>query len=253
MARRSLAGRRVLVTGGSSGIGAAAATSLAYHGARVAVSGRDSTALDKVAATCGGPALVGDLLAPGAAEAMVERAAASLGGLDTLVCSAGTGWAGPLAAMPPTQIDAMVALNLAVPMRMVRAALPAFDAAGEGHVVLVGSVAGRMAVPGETVYSATKAGLAGFADGLRAELAGGGITVSLVNPAAVATAFFDRRNRPYERSWPRPMPVTRVAAAIVRCVATGRPEVVVPRWMAMPMRLRGAAPGVFWALAHRFG
>jgi short-subunit dehydrogenase len=248
-----LSGRRVLVTGGSSGIGAAAAASLARRGAYVAVSGRDGGALARVAAACGGPALTADLLDSDAADDLVRRATAALGGLDTVVCSAGCGWAGPVASMPPAQIDTMVNLNLRAPMRLVRAALPGFLDAGGGHIVLVGSVAGRLSVPGETVYSATKAGLAGFADGLRAEVAGTGVTVSLVNPAAVATAFFSRRNRPYERAWPRPMPVTRAAAAVVRCVATGRPEVVVPRWMTMPMRLRAAAPGVYWALAHRFG
>lgn len=246
-------GRRILITGGSSGIGAAAAQMLAALGARLAVSGRDSAALDVIAARTGALPVVADLLSPGAAEAVVDKAAAALSGLDTVICSAGAGWAGPLDAMASADIDNLLELNLRAPIHVVRAALPAMRAAGAGQFVLVGSVAARVGVPGEVVYSATKAGLAGFADALRAELAGSGVRVSLVNPAAVATAFFERRNRPYERRWPRPMPVSRAAAAVVRSVATGASEVVVPRWMGFPLWLRGAVPRLYWALADRFG
>ena len=248
-----LAGRRILVTGGSSGIGAASAAALARRGACVAISGRDQAALAAVAAGTGGTAIAADLRAPGAPEELAARAREVLGGLDTVVYSAGSGWAGPVADMAPTDIDALIDLNLRAPMHLVRAVLPGLIARRRGQVVLVGSIAGLFGVPREVVYSATKAGLAGYADALRAELATSGVVVSLVSPAAVATSFFDRRNRPYERHWPRPMPVDRAAAAVVRCVVSGTADVVVPGWMTLPARLRGMAPRMYRHLATRFG
>ncbi len=251
MTRADLSGRRILVTGGSSGIGAAAAEALAGRGASVAVSGRDGKALAAVAGRTGGPTVVADLRVAGAADHVVAQAADNLGGLDTVVYSAGAGWAGPICEMQAGDIDALIDLNLRAPMQMIRAALPRLMTA-RGQVVLIGSIAGLIGVPREVVYSATKAGLAGYADALRAELCCAEVTVSLISPAAVATKFFDRRNRPYERTWPRPMPVERVAAAVVDCVAVRGSDRVVPSWMTVPARLQGVAPHVYRLLAGRF-
>jgi short-subunit dehydrogenase len=248
--RRALAGRRVLVTGGSSGIGAAAAVALRATGATVAVTGRDPVALAAVAQRCGGMAITLDLTVPGAVDDLVAQATSGLGGLDTLVCAAGGGWAGPVDEMSDVEIDQLIDINLRVPIHTVRAALDPLLASPCGGVVLVGSIAGLVGVAREVVYSATKAGLAGYADALRAEM-GDRLAVSLVSPGAVDTPFFARRNRPYERGWPRPMPVERVAAAIVEAAATGRPATIVPRWMGVAARLHGGAPGLYRALAER--
>jgi short-subunit dehydrogenase len=123
--------------------------------------------------------------------------------------------------------------------------------AGRGHgaVVFIGSVAGHVGVPGEAVYAAAKAGLVGLADSLRAELAGLGVSVSVVSPGAVATPFFERRGVPYGRRFPRPVPPERVADAVMAAVRTGRPETLVPRWLAVAVRLRGAAPSLYRRLA----
>ena len=74
-----------------------------------------------------------------------------------------------------------------------------------------------------------------------------------VTPGVIDTAFFERRGRPYDRKWPRPLPPERVADAVVRALQSGRAEVFVPGWMTIPSRLRGASPGLFRRLVDRLG
>jgi short-subunit dehydrogenase len=119
-------------------------------------------------------------------------------------------------------------------------------------VVNVGSIAAHVPVRGETVYAATKWGLAGFTESLRSELAGTGVGVTFVSPGVVRTAFFDRRGAPYRRSSPRPIDPRQVGMAIVRAVERDQGDVFVPGWMAFPARLRGAVPGLYRRLAARF-
>jgi uncharacterized protein len=148
------------------------------------------------------------------------------------------------------EAERLVALNLMAPVRLSRAMLPAMLERRRGHIVLIGSIAGRVGVPDEAVYAATKAGLAAFADSLRAEVAGRGVGVSLVTPGAVDTPFFERRGRRYGRRIPRLVSPDRVAEAVQRCLEGDRAERTVPRWLAVPARLHGAAPGVYRSLAR---
>jgi short-subunit dehydrogenase len=124
---------------------------------------------------------------------------------------------------------------------------------GRGAVVNVSSIAGHVGVKEEAVYASTKAGLIGFSESLRYELKGSGVSVSTVSPAAVSTPFFERRGRPYGRTFPRQIPPERVAQAVVKAIGSGRGQVLVPRWMAFPVWLRGALPGLYRGLARRFG
>jgi NAD(P)-dependent dehydrogenase (short-subunit alcohol dehydrogenase family) len=241
------------VTGASSGIGRATALALADAGALVAISGRDSGALATVAEHTGGPVVKGDLLVPGVAEEVVAQTIFTLGGIDVLVSNAGGGWAGPATAMSPGDIDDLLDLNLRAPLHLTMACLRWMIEQGHGHVVFVSSVAGLLATPGEAVYSASKAGLTAFARALCAETAEHGVAVSVISPGVVDTAFFERRNRPYGLSRPRPIPAERVADAVLYCLRTGTPEVVVPRWLTLPARLRGGLPGLYRFLAHRLG
>jgi short-subunit dehydrogenase len=240
-----ISGARVLVTGASSGIGAATAREMARAGARLVLMGRDRPRLDAVAAETGGRAVVGDLTAD--AASLVSRA----GPVDVLVNNAGAGWAGPLARMPGEAIERLAAVNLTAPILLTRLLLPGMVERGVGHVVFVASIAGAVGVREEAVYSATKAGLIVFAEGLRHELRDVG--VSVIVPGVVDTPFFDRRGTPYARRWPRPIPPERVARAVVSAIEQGRAECYVPGWLRLPSRLRGAAPGVFRALSGRFG
>ena len=242
-------GALCLVTGASSGIGRATARRLAREGAHVLLLGCDRDRLERAAAECGGVAVVADLSRP----ENIWRAAAAAGPVDVLVNNAGIGLAGPLADAPPASVGQLVAVNLLAPILLTRALLPGMLERGRGHVVNVASVAGHVGVAGEAVYAATKGGLVAFTESLDQELAGGPVGVSLVSPGVVDTPFFERRGVPYGRRRPRPIPAERVADAIVGAISDGRAEVFVPRWLAEPVRLRGALPGVYRALASRFG
>jgi NAD(P)-dependent dehydrogenase (short-subunit alcohol dehydrogenase family) len=256
-APRSLRGLRVLVTGASSGIGTAVSRELAGRGAVVAGTGRDAAALAALEVTAAGPltfATARDLVEAGAPDEVVATAAAALGGLDVVISNAGSGWLGPLAGMPDADLATMVDINLRAPLLVARAAAEhlASSPAG-GQLVLVGSIAGLVGVEREVAYGAAKAGLRGLADGLRQEWAGDGVAVTLVSPGPVSTPFFSRRNLPYERSWPKPVPPARVARAIVAAVERRRLDVFVPGWLALPARLNGGWPSLYRLLERPVG
>jgi NAD(P)-dependent dehydrogenase (short-subunit alcohol dehydrogenase family) len=241
-----LARRVALVTGASRGIGAATCAALTRRGAVVVAAGRDETALAGVAAAS---TVVADAADPDAAPALVAAAVDRHGRLDAVVANAGIGWAGEFAGMDPARITELVDVNLRAPMLLARAALPVLRR--PGALVFVTSIAGLVGVPGETVYSVTKAGLETFATLLREEV--DGVTVSTVAPGAVDTGFFTTRGVPYDRSFPQPIPPGQVAEAVVEAIATGRERRVEPRWLAVPARLSATAPKTYRALARRFG
>jgi short-subunit dehydrogenase len=234
-----------LVTGASSGIGRAVALRLAREGAHVVALGREAGALSGV----GERAIVCDLAEPGAWQQAVEEA----GEVDLLVNNAGVGWAGHVNDMDPEDIERLLAVNLLAPVLLARALVPGMLGRGRGHVVNIASIVAHTGGKEEAVYAATKGGLVAFSESLRQELAGTCVRISVVTPGVVETAFFERRGKPYRRSWPRPIPAERVADAVVRALRTGRAEIFVPGWMTVPARLRGATPGLFRRLVDRFG
>jgi short-subunit dehydrogenase len=248
-----LGGAVVLVTGSSSGIGAAAARRLGAAGAELVLHGRDPDRLAAIAAETGGTVVSGDLSDAAGARAVARAAMAVSGRVDVLVSNAGVGWAGPLGEMTDADVARLVAVNLLAPVELTRELLPGMLARGRGRLVYVGSVAGRAGVAEEAVYAASKAGLDVFAESVRFELAGTGLGVSMVVPGVIDTPFFARRGRPYTRTRPRPIPAEAVAAAIERVIVTGRAERYVPRWLAFPAALRVAMPAVYRLLAGRFG
>ncbi len=249
-----LDGAVALVTGASSGIGAATAAALATAGATLLLTGRDEARLAEVAARAGGTVLAADLAVGGGAARLAEQAlAAAPGGIDILVNNAGLGWAGPLGEIPASKIAELAAVNLTAPIELTRLLVPGMIERGRGGVAFVSSIAGVTGVRGEAVYAATKAGLSGFAESLGYEVRGHGVTVSVIVPAVIDTPFFSRRGTPYGRARPAPVPAGRVATAIVSALERGRPVVYVPGWMRLPAWLHGTAPGAFRALAARFG
>lgn len=246
------AGSTVLVTGASAGIGSAAAVAFGAAGAAVLVHGRDADRTAQVATACGGTALVADLAEPAGVDRLAADALAR-GPLDVVVLNAGRGHSGPFVAMTDAEIDHLLALDLAGVVRLVRRVLPGMIERRRGHLCFVSSIAGRTGVAGEAVYAAAKAGLDAFAESLRLELDGAGVTVSVVVPGVVDTGFFVARGRPYDRRTPRPVAPGEVADAILDAVRRERAEVFVPRWLGVAPAVRAVAPGPFRAMSRRFG
>jgi NADP-dependent 3-hydroxy acid dehydrogenase YdfG len=203
---RPLEGTVALVTGASSGIGAAAAASLAAQGASVALAARRKDRLDTLAADIrgqGGTALVleSDISDEQQATDAVERTVAELGRLDTLINNAGVMLLGPAAGAPLSEWQRMVELNVLGLLYCAHAATPHLLRAAESEprqvadMVNISSVAGRAARVGNGVYSLTKFGVGAFSESLRQELAKRYVRVSLVEPGATATELATH-NRP---------------------------------------------------------
>lgn len=191
----ALDGRRVLVTGGSSGIGAATARAAATAGARVAVLGRDSERVAAVAAEIGGVAVTADLTDLDAVPAALEEAVQGLGGLDGVVHGAGTMVAGSVADTDPARWREMFDVNVVGLLAVTRAAIPHLLAASvrAPSLVLMSSMSGRrIARPESGVYSASKAAVHMVAETLRLELQPQGVRVSTIAPGFVRTPLADR-------------------------------------------------------------
>jgi NADP-dependent 3-hydroxy acid dehydrogenase YdfG len=187
-----------LITGASSGIGAATARSAAAAGFRVVLAARSQDKLDALAAECGGPdnalAVVTDVTVWEDNERLAQAAVERFGGIDVAFVNAGFGAKrgfSPEAADSVEHWRDMVLTNVLGAAYTIRAVVPSVRER-TGHVLLTSSVAGRVALPG-SLYSSTKWAVTGMGQSLRAELAGSGVRVTLIEPGAVDTPFFDNR------------------------------------------------------------
>jgi short-subunit dehydrogenase len=219
-----LAGKNVLLSGATGGLGRAIAAALAGRGATLVLSSRKPEALDELAGSLPGDAhrtVVADLAEPGAAE----RLASDAGGVDVLVANAGLPGTGRLEDFTEEELGRVLRVNLEAPIRLTRELVPAMQERGSGHLVYVTSLAGKAISPRASLYSATKFGLRGFALGLREDLWKRGIGVSLVTPGFVREAgmFHDSGAKPppgFGTTTPE-----KVAEAVVTAIERNRHEV----------------------------
>jgi NAD(P)-dependent dehydrogenase (short-subunit alcohol dehydrogenase family) len=182
---------RVLVTGGSSGLGAAVVAAVAEAGGRPVV-------LDRVAPRQDVEHELVDLADPRAAEEAVRSASARVGGLDAVVTCAGTDACGRLEDVAPDAWDRVVLVNLLGTAAVVRAALPDLLARqGHGRVVTVASTLGLRALSDASAYCASKFGVVGFTRALAVETQGR-LGVTMLVPGGMHTAFFDGRDEQYK-------------------------------------------------------
>lgn len=238
------AGSVAVITGASSGIGAAIAVRFARAGMRVALAARRRDLLVQVAdqvRAAGGEALVlpTDMSEAGAIDRMVADTIQAWGRIDVLVANAGIGQGGPLHKLSDEALVRQIDVNVLGVIRSARAVLPVMFEQGRGHIIPIASVAGEVSGPGAGIYSATKAAVLRFSEGLRRELGPRGITVSTVLPGFIETEMTRGNGLPFKMAQP-----AIVADAVYRLLARPRRRVVVPGWYRLAIGLNRWFPGL---------
>jgi hypothetical protein len=238
------------VTGASSGIGLSLARRLAREGASLALVARRADELEKLAAEIRGaggracvlPCDVGDR---DAVERTAALAVERLGGIDLLVNNAGYGHHRPFLEWDLADMEHVMRVNYLGALYFTKALLPQMVSRGKGWLVFVASVAGKLAVPDETAYAASKFAMVGLAEALSLEVEEAGVHVLTVCPGVVDTPFFDaealgRMPAVSKRSMVEPEAMT---DAVMRALARGAREVTYPRHIAIAYLFRALAPG----------
>jgi len=235
----NVAGRRVLLTGASGGLGQAIARHLAAAGAHVVLSGRRGDVLVDLAGEIGGEVAPADLSDPAA----VRELASTHGDVDVLILNAGLPASGRLETYSEDQIERALLVNLHAPILLAHAITPQMVQRGSGHVVFMSSLAGKTATAGSSLYNATKYGLRGFAGALRAELHGTGVGVSSIFPGFIRDAgMFADANVKLPPGVGTKTP-DQVAEATLRAIERNRGEVdVAPAGLKLGTFLGAIAP-----------
>ena len=224
-------GTRAIVTGASRGIGRATATALAGRGARVGLLSRGAEELEALADQLGGDPVVlaADVGERESVTAAIESFVEQAGGLELVVANAGMIHTAPFTELPIERAEQMVRVNVLGLLYTVKAALPHMLDHATGHVVVISSAAALRAFPWAATYGATKAADRAFAEALRHELSGTGVSVTTVFPGEIATDLHAHEDRLAD--WLRPddaIPPERAAEAIVRGIDEDRRAVYVP-------------------------
>ncbi len=253
---KELRGTVALLTGASRGIGPHIARALARQGVDLALVARSRPGLERVASEIRSlgvraavlPADVGN---PGACATLVASVEEALGPVDLLVNNAGLETVGAFLSLAPEEILETVAVNLAAPLLLARAALPGMVARRRGHVVNVASLGGKKGAPYEAVYCATKAGLVEWTGGMRLELDGTGVSLSAICPGYVTgEGMFARFGVPAPRTIGSCTPGD-VADAVVDAIRRDRPEVIVNSLPMRPLLALGVLSPRFGAWAPK--
>jgi len=185
--------KTVIITGGSEGVGAAAARMFAEAGANLMLVARNKKNLDAIADELRDKTRVEifpmDVSDPDACVDVFKKAAFEFGRVDVLVNNAGYHDRGPVEDVEAAELGKMIDVNLKAPIMLSRIALPYLREAGGGAIINVGSLAGRAPIPGSVSYAASKAGLRSFTYGLGLEMRDSGIKVAVVSPGPIDTGF----------------------------------------------------------------
>lgn len=232
-------GMTVLLTGATGGIGHAIARAFAARGAKLVLTGRKVTELERLAEETHARAVAVDLADPDGVRTLIEEA----GAVDVLVANAALPANGPLLDFTPEQVKRALAVNLEAPIALTHALVPAMVAARRGHVVHIGSLSGKVASAYASLYNTTKFGLRGFALGLREDLHGTGVGVSIVQPGFVRDAgmFADTGAKP--PAGIRTVTPAEVAAGVLTAIDKDLAEVnVAPPELRAISVLGGAFP-----------
>lgn len=252
---RGVAGKVCVVTGASSGIGRATAHALAAQGAHVVLAARREDRLAEVAKEIRGTGGMAvpvrcDVTEKIDVERLVAETEGTFGGCDVLVNNAGVP-GGSFNELTLEQIERVTAINYLGVLRCTKLFLPML-LTSRGHIVNIASIAGRYAIPGSSVYTATKHAIAGFSESLYQELAPRGVMVTSVNPGLVVTEGFpmtDVLRGPYRPFVMRP---ERIADVIVEVVRRRKgPEISVPRWIGAFQIFRIIAPPLYRSVIMR--
>ena len=245
---------RALITGASRGIGRALALELDRRGAQLGLIARGREGLEALAGDLNGDPLL--LPADVAERAEVEAAVAAFteagGAPDLVVANAGLAHYGPFADMPAELLEEMVRVNVLGSVLTVKAGLDAMLLRGRGHIVVVASGAALRAFPGAAVYGGTKAADAGFAEALRHELSGTGISLTTVYPGEVATDLHSHQPErlPDWRRGDEAITPERVAEETIAAVEADERAVYVPGAVRL-LGLNGIAPRLVDRLVRR--
>lgn len=193
-----LAGKVVVITGASSGVGEAAARAFARAGAKVVLAARSSDKIASLAQALGGLAVPTDVSRLADLQALVDQAVAAYGRIDVLVNNAGIRVRKPFGAFSHEEFERVVAINLRAPFFASQAVVPIMRAQGGGHVIHMASQLGLVASRYGAVYNLTKAGLIQLTRSMALELSKDGISVNAVCPGPVSTEGFVAGRNPGE-------------------------------------------------------
>ncbi|HWG84553.1 MAG TPA: SDR family NAD(P)-dependent oxidoreductase [Deinococcales bacterium] len=243
-------GLHIIVTGASSGLGEAMARSLAGGGHRVVLVARRAEAIERLRTEINPSgrrviAAPGDVTDPADVERVLVRAHGAFGPVDVLINNAGVGGGGPRWwQRDPAEAMRVFDVNVLAAVRLTGLVLPEMLERRTGHIINIGSVAAR--VPAGGLYAASKSGLRGFSLALRRDLAGTGVSVSLVEPGFIRTPMTEGQTRV-------PMPGPEVVGRLmVDLVEHPRAEVVIPAWYRTIIWLANTFPGLADSYARRF-
>jgi short-subunit dehydrogenase len=204
MARRAIAGLRVIVTGASSGIGRALVLELLRQGAKVVALARREERLQELETEAAAGErfrwIAGDVTLAADRARTLELAQREFGGLDCLVNNAGIGAIGRFDEADEARLRRIMEVNLFAPAEFIREALPQLRSGKSPLIVNISSVLGHRAVPGKSEYCASKFAIHGLSDALRAELYKTGVDVLLVSPSTTESEFFERASDGKERA-----------------------------------------------------